>query len=295
MDRYEQFRSAAVDRGIPQDEADEFAGQLRFAVWTGPSRAGDDVVGQFGGLPALPVGVEWPGGKYPLPFIGSLDCAALPRAEGLDLPADGSLLFFLNHEEDVEEHPTSAYSRVLYVPAGTETEVASPPSEDRMRTFHEEIPFLVPERRLAARVRPVLSNWIKRDVRFQADAVKQWVGELKHIDHLRGLVEDLWPGEERFGLLRIGGYCREIGGGFSPWEQMAFDNLRSRQAADPGMSREERNRIEHEEESRLIREWVVLAQFPTESDVHYGCFLIKADDLAARRFDRMRSFTMFTE
>ncbi|HUQ55244.1 DUF1963 domain-containing protein [Lentzea sp.] len=56
-------------------------------------------MGQGGGLPRLPVGVGWPGTS--LPFIASVDCAALPRAEGLPLPEDGSLLFFLHHEHDL--------------------------------------------------------------------------------------------------------------------------------------------------------------------------------------------------
>ncbi|MBB5960752.1 hypothetical protein FHS29_007380 [Saccharothrix tamanrassetensis] len=49
------------------------------------------------------------------------------------------------------------------------------------------------------------------------------------------------------------------------------------------------------EKYRLTREWVPLAQFPTGSQYHYGCFLIGRDDLADKRFDRTLSFTMFTE
>ncbi|RDI31803.1 uncharacterized protein DUF1963 [Lentzea flaviverrucosa] len=287
MDRHEQFRSAAIDRGIPQDEADKFADQLRFAIWAGPSGAGDEVVGQFGGLPELPAGMEWPGDEYPLPIIGSVDCAALPRAEGLDLPADGSLLFFLHHEEDIEEHPTTEFSRVLYVPAGTETEVASPPPGHDTRTFFmEPIPFLIPECRLTAWVQPVLPDWIeRRDVQSESDAVKQ----------LCELVDDLWPSQDRFCTLRIGGYCREIGGQDNPYAQMAFDGARSLLAADADTSVEERFRLQGEEEHRLIQEWVPLAQFPTNGEFYYGCFLIRSDDLAAQRFDQMRSFTMFTE
>lgn len=287
MDRHEQFRSVAIDRGIPQDEADKFAAQLRFAIWAGPSGAGDEVVGQFGGLPELPAGMEWPGDEYPLPFIGSVDCAALPRAEGLDLPADGSLLFFLHHEEDIEEHPTTEFSQVLHVPAGTETEVASPPPGHDTRTFFmEPIPFLIPECRLTAWVQPVLPDWIERcDVMSEADAVKQ----------LCELVDDLWPAQDRFCMLRIGGYCREIGGQDNPYAQMAFDSVRSLPTADADMSMEERFRLQGEEERRLIQEWVPLAQFPTNGEFYYGCFLIRFDDLAAKRFDQMRSFTMFTE
>jgi hypothetical protein len=297
MDRHEQFRSAAIDRGIPQDEADKFADQLRFAIWAGPSAAGDEVAGQLGGLPRLPVGMKWPGGDYPLPFIGSVDCAALPRAEGLGLPTDGSLLFFLNHEEDMEEHPTTEFSRALYVPAGTETEVAPPPPGHDTRTFfHEPIPFLIPESRLTAWVQPVLPDWIEeRDVEHKADTVKRLFDELKHIDRLCELVDDLWPDQKRHCALRLGGYCREIGGQDGPWTQMAFDNVRSRQAADPDMSGEERFRLRREEAYRLTKEWVPLAQFPTQGEFYYGCFLISSDDLAAQRFDQMRSFTMFTE
>lgn len=49
-----------------------------------------------------------------------------------------------------------------------------------------------------------------------------------------------------------------------------------------------------EGEFRLIREWVPLAQFPTEFEVHYGRLLITLDDLAAGRFGRTRSFPKFT-
>ncbi|WP_439657374.1 DUF1963 domain-containing protein [Lentzea sp. HUAS TT2] len=294
MDRHEQFLSAATDRGIPADEAGKFADQLRFAIWAGPAGAGDDVAGQFGGLPRLPVGEEWPGEEYPLPFIGSVDLAALPQAEGLGLPADGSLLFFLHHEEDMEEHPTTEYSRALYVPAGTETEVASPPSGHDTRTFFmEPIPFLLPEHRLTAWVRPVLPDWLEeRDVKSEADTVKQLFDELKHIDELCGLVGELWPDDDRFCTLRLGGYGRAIGGQDDPWTQMAFDNVRSRH---PEMSMDERYRLMREEEYRLVRELVPLAQFPTASEFYYGCFLISTDDLAAKRFGQMRSFTMFTE
>ncbi|MDX3659804.1 DUF1963 domain-containing protein [Streptomyces sp. ID05-26A] len=283
MNRYEQFRATAPDRGIPGDESDEFADQLRFAIVASP---GDGGAGQFGGLPRLPVGVEWPGGEYPLPFIGSVDCAALPRAEGLDLPADGSLLFFLNHDEDMEEHPTSEFSRVLYVPTDAVTEVASPPPGYDTRTFfHEDLPFLVPESLLSAKVQPVLPKWIEdRD-----DTV-----ELKHIDQLCALVDELWPTHDDFWTLRIGGYGKEIGGQSSPWGQMAFDNVQGR-LAGTDVSREERSRLLREEEHRLTQEWVPLAQFATASEFYYGCFLITTDDLAARRFDQMRSFTMFTE
>ncbi|MFJ5987152.1 DUF1963 domain-containing protein [Lentzea sp. NPDC092896] len=300
MNRYEQFRSTALDRDLPDDEVGKFADQLRFAIWTGAAGAEDEGVGQLGGLPRLPVGVEWPGGGDPLPFVGSVDLAALPRAEGLALPQDGSLLLFLHHEEDMEEHSPGAeshYARALYVPAGTDTAVAAPPSGHDSRTFfHEEIPFLIPERRLSAWVQPVLPDWIEdRDVEFRSDTVKQLFDELKHIDDLCALVGELWPAPARSAALRLGGYCSEIGGQDGPWTQMASVHLGDRPGDGPELHSAEWFRLLHEEADRLSRDWVPLAQFHTESDVYYGCFLISSDDLAAARFDQMRSFTMFTE
>ena len=41
MDRYEQFRSVAIDRGMPEDEVGRFAEHLRFAVWAWPGKDGE--------------------------------------------------------------------------------------------------------------------------------------------------------------------------------------------------------------------------------------------------------------
>ncbi|MFG2576292.1 DUF1963 domain-containing protein [Streptomyces sp. NPDC048481] len=67
-----------------------------------------------GGLPCLPDGVDWPDGRNPL--VLTVDCAALPRAAlDIELPSDGSLLFFTA----IEYEPES--SVVLHVPAGART------------------------------------------------------------------------------------------------------------------------------------------------------------------------------
>ncbi|MFD8308803.1 DUF1963 domain-containing protein [Streptomyces sp. NPDC059690] len=67
-----------------------------------------------GGLPSLPDGVDWPEGREPL--VLTVDCAALPCGVlDIELPPDGSLLFFI----DIEYEPES--SVVLHVPAGTRT------------------------------------------------------------------------------------------------------------------------------------------------------------------------------
>jgi hypothetical protein len=305
MDRYDQFRQAATSQGMPNDEIDKFADQLRFAVWLGGGDTGERVVGQEGGLPRLPAGTEWPtnGGGYALPFIASIDCAALPRAEGLPLPTDGSLLLFLQHEEDVLD-PFSAdeqpeHARVLYVPAGTETAVAPLPPELE-GTNTDGTPLLIPERELSAWVEADLPEWMEEtdelEMEFKPDYVKQLFDDLKHFDQLCDIVDSLWPGPgRRMSTIHIGGHCMEIGGSDSPWHEMATANLRNRPEA--GLDRAETSDYSpiEAEEHRLIQEWVPLAQFYTQSDVHYGCFLISFEDLAAKRFDRMRSFTMFSE
>ncbi|QFZ17749.1 DUF1963 domain-containing protein [Saccharothrix syringae] len=303
--RYEQFRQAATSQGIPNDEISKFADQLRFAVWLGGAGSDQEVVGQAGGLPRLPVGTEWPtdGNGYALPFIASVDCAALPRVEGLPLPTDGSLLLFLQYEEDSlepfspDEQPE--YARLLYVPAGAETVVAPlPPELDGMDVYG--MPLLIPEYELSAWVEADLPEWMEEtdesDMELQPGYVRQLFNDLKHFDQLCEIVDSLWPGPgRRMSTLRIGGHCMEIGGSDGPWHQMAVANLKNRPEA--GLDRAETWNFPliQAEEHRLIREWVPLAQFYTQSDVHYGCFLISFEDLAAKRFDKMRSFTMFSE
>ncbi|MFE7069218.1 DUF1963 domain-containing protein [Streptomyces sp. NPDC057620] len=75
-----------------------------------------------GGLPALPDGIDWPDGREPL--VLTVDCAALPEGVlDIELPPDGSLLFFA----DIEYEPES--SVVLHVPAGARTGERTAPYE----------------------------------------------------------------------------------------------------------------------------------------------------------------------
>ncbi|WP_433270914.1 YwqG family protein [Actinosynnema sp. CS-041913] len=304
MDHYEQFRRAAIDRGISNDEIDKFTDQLRFAICLGSAGHDEQVVGQTGGLPRLPVGAEWPssGRGNPLPFIASVDCAVLPRVGGLPLPEDGSLLFFLHHEGDLPAPlgtDVPEFARVVYVPAGTETAVASPPpGHDSAMPFHEDIPFLAPECPLSAWVQPELPEWIEEDDydfdELDAAIEEHLLGELEHVDELCELVDELWPDPDRSSVINIGGYCSQIGGQDDPWTQMAHIGITS-QLDDSDFPDSERFQPGEVEKYRLTREWVPLAQFHTGSQHHYGCFLVSRDDLADKRFDRTLSFTMFTE
>lgn len=125
MDEREAYREAARERAVPESVIDwwlqlarPLAGLHRHG--TGP------VVGQFGGDPLLPADAEWPvgpshfGGR-PIPFIASIDCAALPPG-GLDIavPEDGCLLFFAENDFFGE-------SRVIFVPEGTPTSARPAP------------------------------------------------------------------------------------------------------------------------------------------------------------------------
>src|SRR4051812_14798314 len=103
-------------------------------------------VGRSGGLPRLPVGMRWPSSESsPLPFIASFDCAALPRIDGLALPADGSLLFFLHHEDAYDAFSVAGeqeHARVVYVPAGTDTATAEEPDHPEEVFCDTELGFV---------------------------------------------------------------------------------------------------------------------------------------------------------
>ncbi|MFJ6086936.1 DUF1963 domain-containing protein [Streptomyces sp. NPDC092369] len=114
------IRELAAEHGVPEAVADEMTGQLRPCVYLvrqedlPAQEAGARPAARTGGLPALPAGVDRPGGGEPL--VLTIDCAALPR-DVLDfpLPPDGQLLFFT----DLSYPPDS--SAVLHVPAGVPT------------------------------------------------------------------------------------------------------------------------------------------------------------------------------
>lgn len=112
MDVRQEFRGAAREKGVPVDEIERWVRLARPQTELVPEGAdGLPVAGRFGGLAALPDGVEQPAGQC---LVLTVDLAAIPpHTHDLDLPADGSLLFF------VEPDMTPDDCRVVYVPAGT--------------------------------------------------------------------------------------------------------------------------------------------------------------------------------
>ena len=272
-----RFRQAAVERGIANDEVSRFTELLRFVIGTSSTPSGAPV-GQIGGLPRLPVGMEWPSsGDTPLPFVASFDCAALPRVDGLTLPADGSLLIFLHHEEAVEADSLSeeqSYARVVHVPAGVATEEPAEP-EQTGETFYAPREFVEPERTLFPTVYAQWPEWLEKEEIFLAEFQQQLARELPHRRELCALAAELWPEKWSY-LPHIGGYPPSI-------EWRFREHVR---AGEPVSAAEE--------EHRLMQEWVSLVRFRAD-DVHAARFLIHREDLAAGRLDKALSCTEFLE
>ncbi|MGK5673321.1 hypothetical protein ACSNOB_10820 [Micromonospora sp. URMC 106] len=113
-----EFRKTALEHGMPQDAIDYWVSLARPYL----SLDGDGngpVMGYFGGRPALPASVPWPAGHA---HLASVDLAAIPgNATDLDLPADGTLVFF------AVPGKTSTVGRVVHVPADAAVAEAEPP------------------------------------------------------------------------------------------------------------------------------------------------------------------------
>ena len=218
------MRRAATEAGFTETETATFAELLRFVISTSqqyngeiaahprdllPGRPGHLLVGQAGGMPQLPVGMPWPIDPegYPLPFIASFDCAALPRVERLPLPSDGSLLVFLHHEEDYdvcERSDEQRYGRLLYVRAGTET-AAQLPADYAAHPYYADREFIAPEQDLFAGVHAALPSWLTAE---DADLVvfqQQLARDMPHRRELCALVDRLWPAANS-AAFQFGGY-----------------------------------------------------------------------------------------
>jgi uncharacterized protein YwqG len=289
VDYHDQFRRAAIESGVPADESARFADLVRFRIRAG-DRPDGVLAGRLGGMPHLPAGTPWPSvfPGAPLAFIGSLDCAALPRIAGFALPRAGSLLFFLSPAAAVEACSIAdeqKFARVVHVPAGVEAVAAGPPFDE----FDDEHLF-GPEQALFAKVEADPPAWLDWAEDERSDFQKHLTRDMPHGAQLTALVQHLWPRRQTWidEDLLIGGYS--ISAQNSPETQLAEEDDSS---LPPGPERLYRWA---EAEHRVMREWVPLAQFsvPHEEYVN-GRFLIRHDDLAAGRFDKALSFCEFTD
>lgn len=297
------FRQAAVDRGIPSEEVEKFIGLLRFVICTSVTPSGAPV-GKLGGLPPLPVGMKWPSFRgYPLPFVASFDCAALPRLDGLELPEDGSLLIFLHHEDaadadsidDEQEH-----ARLMHVPAGVATEEPAEP-EVEPDTFARPRDFVAAEQLLFATVYGQWPEWLDVEESDLPEFQRQAARELPHRRQLCALAAELWPEQWPYHP-HIGGYPQIEWRFREHVNEIEEAHRNAKNTATPETLRadgwtsapSEQLASGKEDEYRIVREWVSLVRFLPD-EFHEARFMIHREDLAAGRLDKVLSCTEFLE
>ncbi|MEE3921515.1 DUF1963 domain-containing protein [Micromonospora sp. BRA006-A] len=186
-----------------------------------------------------------------MPFLLRLDCAALPRVPGLALPADGTLLFFLDQESALDAcgiEPEQEFARVVYVLAGAETADGEyvVPADTEME------PFLAPEHEMYAGLQAELPDWLDRSEEWLCDTQIQLLRDMPHRKEMSALVEQLWP-ERNWHLpddVFVGGYT------LSAQDPPRGDH------DGPGAgsaavvpARAERMEARYEEQQRVMREW----------------------------------------
>lgn len=257
------FLKALAERHLPAEAAAHWVGLLRPAARLFTLGDDADVVGQLGGDPALPDHLAWPQwpGHGPLTFIASVDCAALPVDElDIDLPVDGTLLlFYFDGQFDdgkalvLFDDPTSAAgAQLIYLPAGTAAEPRVAP--DGINAYRR--------RNLAAEIVTTCPQW--------GDAVLQ---ETRLADGES--LEDIIDATE-FSAVSADAVttpAHQLGGHAFPIQGPVADEIA---VADAAADR-----------------WVLLAQIDSDDDMMWGdagmlYWMIKADDLAAKRFDAAR-------
>ncbi|MEV6109176.1 DUF1963 domain-containing protein [Streptomyces sp. NPDC051940] len=294
MDHQGEFRRAALELGIADDEISRFNGHLRLSIGLSAG-GGGRVVGQLGGLPRLPVGMTWPSaGDIPLPLLLCVDCGALPRIDGFDLPGDGTLLFFVDQERDHADS-SGRYARVVYVPEGTDTAVAEAPGSEVVREPVDIGAELAAELPLWLQERDEDEDWHEfwEDLEwddmspFQQQLLRYMEHDLPHLDELRALAHDLWPSG---GAIVIGGYADDEVIGHIAEQTLAGREKAGEIPAIP--TARWPSRLE-EERHRLTSEWIALAREARTYEEYRTSFVIRHDDLAAARVDKALSVTGF--
>ncbi|MET8977105.1 YwqG family protein [Streptomyces sp. NPDC004539] len=253
---------------LPPALADAWTALLRPCARLRHAADGEPVAAVLGGTPHLPAATPWPEwpGHGPLSFVASVDCAALPR-ESLseEFPPDGTLLFFfwdgrLGDDVFVSAHDPETWigAQVLYVPRDTPTAAADTPAPltpyprvDLTAGTEESAPdLLLPQSRRAL------------------------LGDTRPWPHPRETPPELRPFVRAFSRLRTSA-GHQIGGHAIPLQGPVEHEI-------SGGSDEEAER------------WVPLAQFDSDLGMSWGgdegtlYWLIRPEDLAARRFDLAR-------
>lgn len=234
-------------------------------------------VGWLGGRAPLPVGVAWPTweGCGPMSHIATLDCRVLQphvpvalRSAGF--PTQGLLSFFYfdgQVDGGVEVvgalFGTDAGARVVYTPDGAQIVPTEPP------------PPLVPYRPVQLRAEPILTwpTWENPDLHDPNAPAEGWDSLLDELDAVRQ--EVVGP------LHQIGGHPDPVQG---PVEMEVAYGLLSNGGKD---------QLDWggPEVVSASREWLLLAQFDTDSEAGFMWgdggvlyFMMRPDDLATANF-----------
>lgn len=276
----EQY-SRLAEEHLPGDLVPRWTALLRPCARLRTAEAGERIVAVLGGEPGLPEGAAWPEwpGHGPLSFVASVRCAALPR-DGLaeEFPRAGTLLFFCFDgpaDEDVfvsvDDPESRAGAQVLYVPENTPVLPSDTPPG--LEAFPR-----VELGAVAGQSAPDL--WLPQ-------ARRALLGDTRHWPHPRDTPAGLKPFVRAFTRLRtridhqIGGHAVPVQG---PVEyEVANATCGGTHAWGDAPLDQEAER------------WVLLAQFGSDGDARttWGdegalYWLIRPEDLAARRFDRAR-------
>ncbi|MGI5197120.1 DUF1963 domain-containing protein [Streptomyces sp. CA-288835] len=306
MDQRERFRILAAERRFPADEVEHWLAAVRLYANLSPGLLNPpanhpqpsaipwpgNLAGRIGGLPRLPAEVPWPTVKleegfegWPIPYVGSVDCAGLPPGTDVTFPADGTLLFFA--EEDFQD-PTGS---VIYVPAGVETTEVSPPDTEEVA--------IQPEQDLYASLMchwPSWLTWTDTEVPYLRPAVAELRDHVPRPDDLLALAHEIWPDDRTLERGIAMGVRNDPPQEFPEYtiaeeELAAENNCASVQEFFDTVAEAEDLVSKRGWQLVLKQDWVTLATFEIpEHESFFARFVIHRDDLAALNFDRVRYF-----
>jgi hypothetical protein len=246
---------------LPADLAQRFTALLRPCLRLRRAADGEPTAVTLGGQPQLPDGVDWPEepGHGRLSFVASVHCAALPpEAVAPGFPRDGTLLFFCAEFQ--------AASRVIYVPEDTSFQRTDSPRVCLAAHVQASAPDLwLPQPRLAllgdGGVWPQNQRDVPAELRAFHRAFRRRRASIGH--QLFGHAVPV-QGPVEYEI------ADAVLGGGRAWGDDVLD--------------------------REAERWRLLAQFdgdgeakPTWGGDGAVYWLIRADDLPARRFDRARA------
>lgn len=264
---------------LPPPVADIWTGLLRPAVRLRRAGAGEQVVGQLGGSPALPDGTQWPRSQAgrPLGFVAGIDLGRVPVASlDMPLPGDGTLLLFYRdpsqdpHEafwiSDPAPVPQPPTGCVVFVSAGTVTTGRTEPGA----AVYPEIP-------LAGELTATGPDWehpaLVQAVAALSDADREFMADPFNSDPFRIEMGERIDQPRH----RIGGYADPVQG--SVEVAVAHQRLGGRVSyTDPALYDQ-------------AREWTSLVQIDSDddADMMWGdcgslCWVMRPDDIAGGRF-----------